>query len=128
MPVQKIETSKAPAAIGPYSQAVRAGDFLFCSGQIPLQPGTGEFCPGGITEQARQVLENLEQVLAAGGADFSQVVKTTIYLADLGDFAVVNGIYAEFCAEVAPARATVQVAGLPKGALVEIEAIAYCPM
>ena len=123
--MEKVETSNAPAAIGPYSQAVGAGDFLFCSGQIPLVPATGEMVQGGITEQTRQVLENLQQVLAAAEVDFSAVVKTTIYLADLADFAVVNEIYAELCADVAPARATVQVAALPKGALVEIDAVAY---
>ena len=123
--MEKVETSKAPAAIGPYSQAVRAGDYLFCSGQIPLVPETGEMITGGVAEQARQVLDNLGQVLSATGTDFSAVVKTTIYLADLADFAVVNGVYAEYCADVAPARATVQVAALPKGALVEIDAVAY---
>lgn len=124
--MEKVETIKAPAAIGPYSQAVRAGDYLFCSGQIPLLPATGEMVAGGVAEQARQALDNLVQVLAAAGVDFSTVVKTTIYLADLADFGVVNEIYAEYCGAVAPARATVQVAGLPKGALVEIDAVAYC--
>jgi len=124
--MEKIETTKAPAAIGPYSQAVRAGDYLYCSGQIPLLPDSGDMVAGGVAEQPRQVLDNLVQVLSAAGVDFSAVVKTTIYLADLADFAVVNEIYAEYCVSVAPARATVQVAGLPKGALVEIDAIAYC--
>lgn len=126
MVMKKIESSQAPAAIGPYSQAVRAGNYLFCSGQIPLIPESGELIAGEIEEQTRQVLENLSQVLAAAGVDFGAVVKTTIYLADLGDFAVVNEIYAGFCAGVAPARVTVQVAALPKGARVEIDAIAYC--
>ncbi len=124
--MEKITTTKAPAAIGPYSQAVRAGDYLFCSGQIPLLPDSGEMVAGGITEQTRQVLDNLGQVLSAAGVNFSSVVKTTIYLADLADFAVVNEIYAGYCATIAPARATVQVAALPKGALVEIDAVAYC--
>ncbi len=124
--MEKIETTKAPAAIGPYSQALRAGDYLFCSGQIPLMPESGEMVAGGVAEQTRQVLDNLGQVLAAAGTDFGTVVKTTIYLTDLADFAVVNDIYAEYCVSVAPARATVQVAALPKGALVEIDAIAYC--
>lgn len=124
--MERIETTKAPAAIGPYSQAVRAGDYLFCSGQIPLLPDSGEMVAGGVAEQTRQVLDNLVQVLAAAGTDFSCVVKTTIYLADLADFTVVNEIYAEYCVSIAPARATVQVAGLPKGALVEIDAVAYC--
>ncbi len=124
--MEKIETTKAPAAIGPYSQALRAGDYLFCSGQIPLLPDSGEMVAGGVAEQTRQVLDNLTQVLSAAGVDFGSVVKTTIYLADLADFAIVNEIYAEYCVSIAPARATVQVAALPKGALVEIDAIAYC--
>ena len=124
--MEKIETTKAPAAIGPYSQAVRAGDYLFCSGQIPLLPESGEIVAGGGAAQTRQVLDNLVQVLAAAGVDFSSVVKTTIYLADMADFAVVNEVYAEYCVSIAPARATVQVAALPKGALVEIDAVAYC--
>ncbi|MBE9486030.1 MAG: RidA family protein [Chloroflexi bacterium] len=126
MTLNKIETEKAPAAIGPYSQAVRAGNFLFCSGQLPLVPETGDMVAGGIEEQTRQVLDNLLQVLGAAGVAISAVVKTTIYLADMGDFAVVNEIYAGYCAAIAPARATVQVAALPKGSLVEIDAIAYC--
>lgn len=124
--MEKIETTKAPAAIGPYSQALRAGDYLYCSGQIPLLPESGEMVSGGVAEQARQVLDNLVQVLTAAGTDFGSVVKTTIYLTDLADFAVVNEIYAEYCVSIAPARATVQVAGLPKGAMVEIDAVAYC--
>ncbi|OEU74389.1 MAG: hypothetical protein BA864_03385 [Desulfuromonadales bacterium C00003093] len=126
MTLTKIETEKAPAAIGPYSQAVRAGNFLFCSGQLPLVPETGDMVAGGIEEQTRQVLDNLLQVLGAAGVAISAVVKTTIYLADMGDFAVVNEVYAGYCAAIAPARATVQVAALPKGALVEIDAVAYC--
>lgn len=126
MALTKVETKQAPAAIGPYSQAVRAGDYLFCSGQVPLVPETGEMVAGGVEAQTRQSLDNLMKVLAAAGCDFNSVVKTTIYLTDLGDFAVVNEIYAGYCAEIAPARATVQVAALPKGALVEIDAVAYC--
>ena len=124
--MENITTAKAPAAIGPYSQAVRAGGYLFCSGQIPLLPDSGEMVAGGIAAQTRQVLDNLGQVLSAAGVDFSNVVKTTIYLVDLTDFAVVNDIYAGYCTAIAPARATVQVAALPKGALVEIDAVAYC--
>lgn len=124
--MEKIKTAKAPAAIGPYSQAVRAGDYLFCSGQIPLLPDSGQMVAGGVAEQTRQVLDNLGQVLIAAGVDFDAVVKTTIYLVDLADFTVVNEIYAEYCVGIAPARATVQVAALPKGALVEIDAVAYC--
>jgi len=125
MGIAKIETSQAPAAIGPYSQAVKAGDFLFCSGQIPLVPNSGEIIAGGIEAQTKQVLANLKQVLEAAGIDFNAVVKTTIYLADLADFATVNEIYGGFFNGIAPARATVQVAALPKGARVEIDAIAY---
>ncbi len=125
MSITKIETTEAPVAIGPYSQALRVGDFIYCSGQIPLVPATGELVGGGITEQTHQCLKNLKQVLLAGETDFRAVVKTTIYLTDLDNFSIVNDIYAGYCAEVAPARATVEVSGLPKGALVEIDAIAY---
>lgn len=125
MGLTKVETAKAPAAIGPYSQAIKAGAFLYCSGQVPLVPSTGELVAGGIEKQTKQSLDNLQQVLSEAGVDFNSVVKTTIYLTNLGDFAVVNDIYAGYCGAVAPARATVQVAALPKGALVEIDAIAY---
>ncbi len=125
MRLTKIETAKAPAALGPYSQAIKAGDFLYCSGQVPLVAETGELVTGGVKEQTRQSLENLKQVLSVAGVDFNSVVKTTIYLTDLGDFAVVNETYASFCGEVAPARATVEVSALPKGAMVEIDAVAY---
>lgn len=124
MATETIATPQAPAAIGPYSQAIRAGELLFVSGQIPLDPATGEFVPGGIEAQTRQVMANLRAILQAAGLDFAAVVKTTIYLADLGDFAVVNGIYGEYFPHNPPARATVQVAALPKGALVEIDCIA----
>jgi 2-iminobutanoate/2-iminopropanoate deaminase len=123
MKITQIVTDQAPAAIGPYSQAIKAGNQLFCSGQIPLLPD-GTLVEGGIREQALQVMKNLKAVVEAAGADLTRVVKTTIYLTDLGDFALVNEIYgAEFSAQP-PARATVQVAGLPKGVLIEIEAIA----
>ena len=125
MQLTKVETTEAPAALGPYSQAVKAGDFLYCSGQVPLDAETGELVAGGVEEQTRQSLVNLKYVLAAAGIDFNAVVKTTIYLTDLGDFAVVNDVYAGFCGAVAPARATVEVSALPKGALVEIDAVAY---
>jgi 2-iminobutanoate/2-iminopropanoate deaminase len=125
MAISEIATTAAPEAIGPYSQAVRAGDYLFCSGQIPLVAETGELVAGGVAEQTRQVMGNLRAVLREAGIDFSAVVKTTIYLADLEHFAVVNEIYAEFFGDPAPARATVQVAALPRGVLVEIEAVAY---
>ena len=125
MALNKIETTTAPAALGPYSQAVQAGDFLYCSGQVPLVPATGEMVAGGIIEQTVQVMENLKQVLQAAGADFSCVVKTTIFLADMNDFAVVNEQYGRYFGGIAPARATVQVAALPKNARIEIEAVAY---
>ena len=124
MTVQKIETIEAPAAIGPYSQAVQVGDLVFLSGQIPLDPLTGAVVAGGIEAQARQVMSNMQAVLTAAGLDFASLVKTTIYLVDLGDFATVNRIYGECFGAVPPARATVQVAALPKGALIEIEGVA----
>ncbi len=122
-----ISTPAAPAAIGPYSQAIRVGDMLFTSGQIPTDPKTGNFVPGGIKEQTRQVLENLKAILAQAGVDLSHVVKTTVFLKSMGDFAAMNEVYAEYFAPagvVPPARSTVQVAALPKDALVEIECIA----
>jgi 2-iminobutanoate/2-iminopropanoate deaminase len=122
-----IATDQAPAAIGPYSQAIKAGELLFCSGQIALLPDTGAMVGGGVEAETRQVLTNMSAVLSAAGASWQDVVKTTIYLIDLGDFQVVNAIYAEQFEGVAPARATVEVAGLPKGALVEIDAIAHLP-
>lgn len=120
-----ISTTSAPAAIGPYSQAVRVGDFLFTSGQIALDPGTGAMIEGGVEAETRQVLQNLSAVLAAAGASWADVAKTTIFLADLADFAVVNRLYGEALAAPAPARSTVQVAALPRGARVEIETVAY---
>lgn len=120
-----IATDRAPAAIGPYSQAVRAGGLVFTSGQIALDPATGELVPGGIEEQTTRVLDNLGAVLAAAGCAWGDVVRTTIYLADMGDFAVVNRLYGERVAgDVLPARSTVQAAKLPRGAAVEIDAIA----
>ena len=121
-----INTPHAPAAIGPYSQAVRAGDFVFTSGQIGLEPETGKMVEG-VEAQTKQVLANLKAVLHAAGASFEQVVKTTIFLVDMADFQVVNALYAaEFVADP-PARATVQVAALPRKAHVEIEMVAYAP-
>ncbi len=124
--IQKIETKNAPAAIGPYSQAVKVAGFVYCSGQIPLRPDTGEFVDGGVAEQTTQVMENLKQVLSAAGCDLNAVVKTTIYLTCMDDFSVVNEQYSRYFGQIAPARATVQVAALPKGALVEIDAVAVC--
>lgn len=126
MSIAKIETADAPAAIGPYSQGVRAGNYVFFSGQIPLDPATGEVVEGGIIAQTERVMASMNAVLAAAGLGFHQVVKTTIYLTDLNDFAVVNNIYGRHFSGTFPARATVQVAALPKGVQVEIEWIAYC--
>lgn len=121
-----INTASAPAAIGPYSQAIRAGDCVYTSGQIGLEPESGKLVEG-VEAQTRQVLANLKAVLAAAGASFEQVVKTTIFLVDMADFQTVNALYAaEFAAEP-PARSTVQVTALPRKALVEIEAVAYAP-
>lgn len=119
-----ISTTDAPAAIGPYSQAVRCSGFVFLSGQIPLDPKTGELVSGPIEAQAERVLLNLKAVLSAAGASFGDVVKTTIYLVDLADFAAVNTIYGSYFGANPPARSTVQVTALPKGARVEIDAIA----
>ncbi len=119
-----ISTDRAPAAIGPYSQAVRAGGFVFCSGQIPLDPATGEVVDGGIEAQTRRVLENLAAVLAAAGTGLDRVVKTTVFLADMGEFAAMNAVYAGFFPADPPARAAVEVSALPKGVRVEIEAVA----
>jgi len=121
---ETVKTEKAPAAIGPYSQGIRSGGFLFCSGQIPLDPATGKMVEGGIKVQTERVLQNLEAVLTSGGASLRSVVKTTVYLVDLVDFPAMNGVYGTFFPENPPARATVQVAKLPAGALVEIDAIA----
>jgi 2-iminobutanoate/2-iminopropanoate deaminase len=119
-----IETVAAPRPIGPYSQAMRAGGFVFLSGQIALDPGTGDVVAGDTSAQARRVLLNLKAVLEASGSGLSKVVKTTIYLTDLNDFGVVNQVYGEFFGEVKPARSTVQVSRLPKEVRVEIDAIA----
>ncbi|MEW5764184.1 MAG: RidA family protein [Acidobacteriota bacterium] len=119
-----VSTDRAPAALGPYSQAIRAGGFLFCSGQIALNPATGQVEGADVAAQTRRVLENLRAVLEAGGSSLGGVVKTTVYLKRMEDFAAMNAMYAEFFAEGAPARATVEVARLPKDVLVEIEAVA----
>ncbi|GHS94643.1 reactive intermediate/imine deaminase [Synergistales bacterium] len=120
-----IVTDKAPSAIGPYSQAIQAGDFLFASGQIPIDPATGQVVPGGIEAEARRALENVKNLLDGAGFTMQQVVKTTVFAASMDDFAVVNGIYAEYFGENPPARSFVAVKALPKGALVEIEVVAW---
>ncbi len=120
-----ISTKSAPAAIGPYSQAVVAGGFVFCSGQIAIDPETGELVGASdVSAQARRVMENLKAVLEAAGSGLDRVVRTTIYLQDLGDFGTVNAIYGGYFGAGPPARATVEVAGLPKGAMIEIDAVA----
>lgn len=122
-----VSSAAAPAAIGPYSQAIECDGWLFLSGQIPLDPSSGELIEGDVAAQTEQVLTNLSAVLSAANASFDDIVKTTIYLTDLSDFSAVNAVYAKRFAANPPARATVQVAALPKGARVEIEAVAYVP-
>jgi 2-iminobutanoate/2-iminopropanoate deaminase len=122
--MKPIRTDNAPAAIGLYSQGIAEGSLIFTSGQIPIDPATGELCNSDIVTAARQILRNLQAVLVAGGADMSTVIKTTVFLKDIRDFQAFNGVYAEFFKEPFPARSCVQVAALPKDALVEIEAIA----
>lgn len=124
MQKKEIATSKAPAAIGPYSQAVLIGDTLYTSGQIPIDPATGALVQGGIKEQGTRVFENLKAVLEQAGTDFSKVVKVNVFITDLNDFAALNELYATYFEKPYPARSCVQVSGLPKGALVEIEMIA----
>ena len=121
---QVIHTDKAPAAIGPYSQAIQIGQLLFTSGQVPIDPETGAIVEGGIQEQARQSLNNIKAILNAAGTNMGAVVKTTVFLQDMNDFAAMNEVYAQFFREPYPARSAVQVARLPKDVLVEIEAIA----
>lgn len=121
---ETISTENAPGAIGPYSQAVKAGNFIFCSGQIPINPQTGEFVSDDVAMQTRQVLNNLSEVLKAAKTSLNNVVKTTVFLADMNDFAAMNEVYAEFFSENKPARATVQAARLPRDARVEIDCIA----
>ena len=121
---QIISTTDAPAAVGPYSQAVRVGQFIFTAGQIPLDPKSGQIVSGDISEQTRRVLDNLTAVLKAEGLTFNHIVKTTIFLMDMNDFQAVNEVYASYFSAQPPARSTVEVSGLPKGARVEIECIA----
>ncbi|MBA3404424.1 MAG: RidA family protein [Gemmatimonadaceae bacterium] len=121
---QAVSSPEAPRAIGPYSQAIRAGSLLFLSGQVPIDPATGEIVEGDIAAQTHRVFQNLGEVLKAGGATFDQVVRATVYLKDMNDFAVVNEVYGTYFASPAPARATVQVSRLPKDARVEIDLIA----
>ena len=122
--MKAIHTNNAPAAIGPYSQAIEVNGFVFASGQIPIDPATGDFVEGGIKEQTKQALTNAGNILKEAGTDLSHVVKTTVYMADMGDFAAMNEIYAQFFNEPYPARSAVAVKALPKGALVEVEVLA----
>jgi 2-iminobutanoate/2-iminopropanoate deaminase len=124
MPIRFVSTGEAPRAIGPYSQATRAGGFLFTAGQVGFDPATGELVDGGIAGQTQQVLKNINGILQAGGVELSDVVKTTVFLVDMADFAAMNEAYAAAFGEHRPARSTVAVAALPRGARVEIEAIA----
>ena len=127
MTLRQISTDKAPSAIGPYSQAVVANGFVFTAGQIALDPVAGQIVPGGIVEQTERVMENLTAVLASAGVSWGDVVKTTVYLHDLSHFPTVNEIYGKWLGDARPARSTVQVPGLPRGALVEIDAVAVAP-
>ncbi len=124
MKPEVVATRKAPAAVGPYSQAIRVGDFVFTAGQLAIDPATAELVEGGIEEQTRQVLRNIAAVLEEAGSSIDKVVKTTVFLKDMGDFKAMNGVYGEFFANEPPARSTVEVANLALGALVEIDAIA----
>ena len=119
-----LHTDKAPAAVGPYSQAIEANGFIFASGQLPIDPSTNAFAEGGVKEQTRQSLTNARNVLAAAGVDLSHVVKTTVFLSDMDNFAAMNEVYAEFFKEPYPARSAIAVKALPKGALVEVDCIA----
>jgi 2-iminobutanoate/2-iminopropanoate deaminase len=121
---ETISTENAPGAIGPYSQAIKSGGMVFCSGQIPIDPATGNFVSDNVAEQTEQVLKNLDAVLAAAGTSLNNVVKTTVFLADMNDFAEMNDVYGRFFSENKPARATVQAARLPRDARVEIDCIA----
>lgn len=127
MSMKSIHTNQAPAAIGPYSQAIEANGMIFASGQIPIDPATGQFVEGGIQEQTRQALTNARKILQAAGTDMENVIKTTVYLSDINNFAAMNEVYAQFFTEPFPARSAVAVKDLPKGALVEIEVLAIKP-
>ena len=124
MQKQIVRTASAPKAIGPYEQAIKVGDFIYASGQIPLDPATGNLVENNITIQTRQVMENLKAVLSAAGSSLERVVKTTVFLKNISDFAAMNEVYGEYLGDVKPARSTVAVADLPRGALVEIDLIA----
>ena len=120
-----VSTGSAPKALGPYSQAIRAGQFLFVSGQVPIDPATGEMVAGGIAEQTQRAFQNVGEMLKAGGASFQQVVRTTVYLADLNDFGAMNEVYATFFTPPQPARSTIQAARLPRDSRIEVDVIAF---
>jgi 2-iminobutanoate/2-iminopropanoate deaminase len=124
MNTQTIRTDKAPKAIGPYEQAIKVGEFIYTAGQIPIDPKTGNFIAGGIAEQTRQVLENLKAVLEAGGSSLDRVVKATVFLKNMGEFAAMNEVYSEYLGQAKPARSTVAVADMPRSALIEIDLVA----
>ncbi len=124
MKPRSVQTDRAPAALGPYSQGILGGDLVFCAGQVGLDPATGALVPGGIEAQTRRALTNLSAVLEAAGTDLAHVVKTTVFLVDLADFKAMNAVYADFFPGTPPARSTIVIKGLPVGALVEIEAVA----
>ena len=123
--LSSVSTGSAPKALGPYSQAIQAGQFLFVSGQVPIDPATGQLVEGSIADQTRRALENIGAILKAGGASFQHVVRTTVYLADLGDFAAMNEVYATFFTAPQPARSTIQAARLPRDARIEVDVIAF---
>jgi 2-iminobutanoate/2-iminopropanoate deaminase len=123
--LSSISTESAPKALGPYSQAIRAGQFLFVSGQVPIDPATGELVQGSIGDHARRALQNIGEILKAGGSSFQQVVRTTVYLADLADFPAMNEVYGTFFSAPQPSRSTIQAARLPKDARIEIDVIAF---
>ena len=125
--MKQIHTDNAPKALGPYSQAIEAGGMVFASGQVPIDPATDQFVEGGIKEQTRQALTNARNILQAAGTDMENVIKTTVYLSDIHNFAAMNEVYAQFFTEPFPARSAVAVKDLPKGALVEIEVLAFKP-
>lgn len=125
MTIRRVLTRDAPEPLGPYSQAVVHGGYVFCSGQVGIVPGTGELISGSVSEQAEQALENLREVLRASGSDISMVLKVTLYLADIRDFSAVNAVYARFLGDAKPSRTTIQVSALPKDALVAVDAIAF---
>ena len=126
MAVEVIKTDKAPGAVGPYSQAIKAGDFLFASGQVPINPEKGKIVAGSVTEQAEQCMKNVGAILEAAGLSYDNVVKTTVYLSDINFFGAVNAVYGKYFQKTLPARSCIEISKLPLGALLEVEVVAYC--